>query len=297
MRFKFGYAGIPAEIYDRIYSKRAMICGDSGDFISKPIPPFANTGYSSVYADFFLESFHSLVSSDHYNNLRDTGFALIYINYPDVGAMDFVKKFFPFFLCIPVDWSLDSSRNVMVRQSTNQLLNKLRVATQHAKDAIPCVRKEIVEQDSRTPLLLPINNFRSKSLVSELEALQSELANHKDKQRAIVKRVQSIEQKHPRQRDDSGREKRSFFVDERRVEFRPPGRDRHAFARNQEGHPNRCLLSGRRRLGAPYDIAFHYDCTRGEDVLKGEFFGCHEPPSMHKGAPHLNIAPNDYVRP
>ncbi len=298
MRFVFGYAGIPFEVYDGIYNKRNWICGDSGEFISTPMRGGAGDAeYRQSDGNFFLSSFYKLIASDHHDGLRDTGFAVIYVNHPSPSTTVFARRFFPSILCILVDWTLDKTSGASVRRSKNQLLNQLKVATEHAKKGIPPIKKEVTERDNRTPLLLPIKNFKSNCLVAELEVLQTDLLHVSDKQQVIGRVIRNIENEHPRQRDDTERYGHSYFVDHRNIMFRPPGKDRHAFARPQSGHPETCLLSGRRRLGAPYDRAFHYDCTRGTGALKDLFFGCHEDPSVHEGTPHLNIAPNDFVRP
>jgi hypothetical protein len=183
------------------------------------------------------------------------------------------------------------------RRSKNQLLNVLKVATELVKRTIPPLKKEITERDNRTPLLLPIKNFKSSCLTAELEGLQRDISHIDDKRQVIARAVANIERDHPPQRDDNDKRGFAHFVDRRNIMFCPPGKNRHAFARPTMGHPETCLLSGRRRFGAPYDRAFHYDCSKGAGILKDVFFGCHEGASVHEGMPHLNIAPNDFVRP
>lgn len=298
MKFVFGYAGIPSVIYDDIYVRRSWIGGDTVQFVSTPLK--AGTGklsYKVADSNFFLRKFSQLIESDHHDQLNDTGFGLIYIDYPGSYTTDFVKRFFPFLLCIPIQWEPEDGTVTNIRRSKNKLLNLFQYATRRAKDTIVALKKELTERDSHTPLLLPVRNFYSGCLVDELDRLQRELPNSGNKVQAISESVKRIEQVHPRQRIADGYVKGgSFFLDSRNIRFKPPGRDRHGYARSGESHPEFCLLSSRRRLGAPYDRVFHYDCTRGSGVLKDHFFGCHEELSLREGNPHLNIAPNDFVR-
>lgn len=297
MRFVFGYAGIPSEIYDAIYSERTKICGDSVLFVGEPLRTKTkdwNPRYTQSHCNFFLRGFANLIREDHHNRLQDTGFALLFIRHEAVTTSGFVKQFFPSTLCIEIDWALDRTSKKTIRQSKNELLKRLKEATEEAKKAIPPLKKELTERDNRTPLLLPLKNFDSKRLVDQINDLQDSLAREGDKSGVIRRAVKVLEYHHPMQTPERGF--RKFFVDERKVEFRPPGSARHAFARVQSTHPETCLLAARRRLGAPYDHAFHYDCQKGSGNIRELFFGCHEERSMREGDPHLNIAPNDFVR-
>ncbi len=296
MRFAIGFAGIPHGIFDEVYARRQWICGDNVDFISIPIKAaeFGKT-YPNDHKSFFLKKFYDLLVTDHHNDLRDTGFALVHVHPPGMSSESFADCFFPSIFCTPIFWEFDQTTRALGRQSKNRLLNQLQVATNRAKKAIPALKKELTERDSRTPLLLPVRNFHSKCLVPELWQLQEDLISANDKSIAIENRVQEIQKKHPLSRDvDSSRS--SFFEDDRRIRFNPPGRERHAFARPKDGHLEQCLIAGRRRLGAPYDHAFHYDCTKDAVILRDHFFGCHEKSTEWVGKPHLNIAPNDFVR-
>jgi hypothetical protein len=299
MKFIVGYAGIPSSIYDEVRGRELHIL--SGDtqcrFVSRPLRP-AKSGelrYSKSDANFFLREFAVPLVNDNHNELCDTGVALIYVNYDASTTLAFANSFFPSVFTIPVD--IDLSLFHLSKHKAAEVKNKfvevLRRATTDARNSITVIKKEITEHDSRTPLLLPIRNFESKCLVPQLKDLQVALSSGQDKVSIVKNVIKHIENRHPLTQTD--RSPRRCFVDCRDIEFHPPGSARHAFARNYDQHPYSCFLSGRRRLGAPYDRAFHYDCIRG-NLIGGNFWGCHEEPSYRVGSPHLNIAPNDYVR-
>lgn len=300
MKFIIGYAGIPSRIYDDIAVKgRKNICGSNCEFMSFSLR--SKNGvmkYTQSDAEKFVGEFASRLKGDHENKLADTGFALIYIVHEADAdtTRRFVESFFPAILTIPVNWQLDETSDKTIKSSTQALADQLRLATDRVREIIPTIKKEVTEADSRTPLLLPIKNFKSKRLTPCLLKLQAELVNANDVNSLIKKAINSFVHDHPRQKSAFPRYQRDCFVDERKIEFNPPGKDRHGFPRAGNGHTDRCYLAGHRRFGAPYDHAFHYDCVRGKGNLSDEFYGCHSEPKRMEGNPHLNISPNDFVR-
>lgn len=296
MRFLFAYAGIPNCIFGSVQGQLSELCGDNGELIARPLHGMAGRSfrYSAADAEYYLGRFASRIESDHHNQLHDTGFALFYVTHDPETTLRFAERFFPSTLAFPVEWSLNLGSPAVVRASGNSLLRALRLATDRARARLPSLKKEVTEHASRTPLLLPVKNFHSDCLPVAIQGLQLALSQSAaDGRELIGNTVAQLTKRHPLE----FRAPRSrFFTDDRGIVFCMPGRDRHAFARPGGAHPDSCVLSGRRRLGAPYDKAFHYDCSRGGGNLRAEFFGCHEAESMREGNPHLNIAPNDFVR-
>jgi len=298
MRFLYAFAGIPQAVYDGVFARRQFVVQDDGDFFGAPLKRDA-FGYTPAYLDIFEKELARRVSGDHHRSLDETGFAVIYVSYGEAHDKQIDRRFFPSTLTVPVHWHLPYGTPTEVRASKNQLVNMLYDATRQAKSALDTLRNEAMKRANKTPLLLPLRNFRSEAFVPELELLSKNIRTATDKAAVINKFVRSIEAAHPPQPVPvEGRRKVKLegFVDEQQVLFAPPGRNRHAFARPAPGHLLTCLLSGRRRLGAPYDPAFHYDCTSSGARLSGNFYGCHEVESWRDGDPHLNIAPNDFVR-
>ena len=252
-------------------------------------------GYPNPHANFFLREFARLLQKDSQNRLSDVGFAVAYVS-THPGADTFAERLFPAVLTIPVDWQLKGYNRTTWGKSLAELNSLLRQAVIIARKTLPTLKKELTEQDSRTPWLLPVKNFRSAILVDRLRAVHEALREGADVPAELRDLRRDFEHTHPPQR--IGTNRRRCFVDDADIEFHPPGRARHAFARgNFQGHPPMCLVSGRRRLGSPYDRAFHYDCSKGEGVLKAVFSGCHTAAVKCTGNPHINVAPNDFVRP
>jgi hypothetical protein len=296
MKFVIGFAGIPHDVYEQVYKKRDAITTPEAEFVSTPLKPYVYT-YGEEHADFFSNEFERRIRDDHHNELADTAFAVIYVNHDDRSTAAFRKHFFPSTLVVSVDWAIEWGSPTTIRQSGNRLIDCLIVASKTVRSSLGPLKKELTERSNKTPFLLPTRNFRSQTFVHTLQQLQENLVVSGNKTDTIRTFAKTFERNHPLRQDDP--KKPWFFVDDRNIRFRAPGRDRHAFARPDYSgdHSHACLLAGRRRLGAPFDPAFHYDCTRGQENLKASFVKCHgEDESELEGDPHLNIAPNDFVR-
>lgn len=298
MNFIIGYAGLPSEVVSQLTQKQKLnITGVNAEFVTQSL--IAKEGvisYTKSHANFFTKEFATRLSCDHENLLKDTGFGLVYISYDQISTERFRNTFFPSLYAIEIEWNFDKSSKETIRQSISELLELMRVATNRLKDAIPIIKKEITEADGRTPLLLPVKNFESKWLVANLIEVQKTLIFERDKNNHLKKLINKFVNYHPRTQPTDHRYQRQCFVDRKNIEFNPPGQDRHGFPRAGFPHTDICFISGHRRLGAPYDHAFHYDCVRPGGNLKGDFWGCHSPKDKLEGKPHLNISPNDFVR-
>lgn len=298
MDFIIGYAGIPSEIYDEIIKNSVNITGINCTRISRPKKKGENNySYSESDANYFMKEFAKKLKDDHENKLSDTGFGIIYINHDEISSKKFEETFFPSTLCVPINWNADESNNKNLKKSIKELENLLRISTNEIKNSIPTIKKEVKEGDSRTPLLLPIKNFKSKNLIQILKNIQSLIPKENNKQEFIKSNIDRFVYHHPRMKPTQPRYTRNFFMDDHKIEFNPPGAARHGFPRSGPPHSESCFVSGHRRLGAPYDHAFHYDCIKGSGNLKGSFGGCHGEVSAKEGSPHLNISPNDFIRP
>lgn len=294
MRYVIGYAGIPAPAHVEFERSATKVCGQQTHHLSAALDSKPQLRYTQSHANHYLRKFAKLIEDDKQNKLEEVSFAIIYVQHDAQSTTEFAKCFFPSTLVIPVDWKMDQSSPTAQSISINLLIRQLADATHAAKQSLDVLKRLFREQTSRTPLLLPIRNFDSKCLFAELTALQAALPSAKDKEGAVKEREAIIKQSHPPQRLRS--KKRDCFVDDRDIEFHPPGKARHAVARVADGHGESCLLAGRRRLGAPFLTAFHYDCEKGAGNLRASLFNCHGGPQDYEGAPHINIAPNDFVR-
>lgn len=290
-KFFFGFAGIPQEIYQDVEreNKRYAL---AADFCIDKMPNCV--GYSQRNIDFFVNKFYRKISTGSNSEFSDTSFAIIYIKRDSVSTDFFVESFFPHMLLVPVQWKLETARGPNgMRASKNELISLLEQATAKARASLRVLRDELVSRASSTPILLPVKNFDSKQLLPMLRGLHGDLTN-KDvsSEEAIRRCVEGFKRSYPLQRINEKR----CFVDDSKIEFRPPGSHRHGYARAGGVHPPYCLLSGRRRFGAPYDPLFHYDCMKGErGNLKALLHSCHGPEAVWEGGPNINVAPNDNV--
>lgn len=294
MHFVFGYAGIPSEAYDYIYRMRNTLTNGNIEFEGVSGAP-----YESRHSKKLLHRFkeHTLKN----RGSETVGFAVIYVRADDESTARFEESFFPSILVFPVDWHLEGCRPDEVNRSCKKLFDLLLEATIRARIAIEALHKEVVERANRTPLLLPLRNFRSKQLRDWVLGLQGTIVsqqNASDADLTIKVAVKRFEAIHPLKKVEDVRRKQPCYIDDHEVEFHTPGKALHGMPHAIDGHPVSCFLEGYRRLGAPFNPSFHYDCVKGtRGNLKGSFFGCHGTEAeMIEGNPHINIAPNDYCR-
>ncbi len=306
LNFVFGYAGIPNEVYDSIIKMGQTLSGDKNTevFFAAPLKqtsPIIN----SSHINFLCNKFKAITLDEISENKGDSGFvsavgfAVIYVRSAQDNHDLFADAFFPSTLVLSVDWNLSGCNSKEINKSKNELFQLLLQATMRARMAIKMLHNEVTERRNRTPLLLPVKNFRSATLRNRLQSLQLNLAMAQT-EAAITENIQKIvdllKNDHPLKRIDNT--KMPCFLDDRKIEFHSPGSALHGLHRSSEEHPVGCLLGSYRRLGAPFHAAFHYDCKKGmRGNLKDLFCSCHEESeSTFEGKPHLNIAPNDFVR-
>ncbi len=302
MKFVIAYAGIPAgEAFDYINKMRQTLVGANTEFIGFPLRRFSG-GLSPDYAQPFLESFERRLATefDKATNFIKTSCAIIYLCADETANAAFEQQFFPAILPIAVSWESRGNSPDERRESEKKLFATLLTTTIRTRSILQALQRPLREQANKTPLLLPIRNFESRTYVGWLRTLQTNITSAENEQSAseiIRQAAEAFETIHPRQQV-SGTCKRSF-LDEREVEFRAPGAGRmHGLPSLKSAHPSQqCKLAAFRRLGAPFNAAFHYDAQKDSPKpLKGMFCGCHGAKSMMTGEPHLNIAPNDFIR-
>jgi hypothetical protein len=293
VRLLIGFAGIPQPVFDffRRAEEKLLEIGDAS--FAESCKRSDATYMAGEHAGFFLKNFAKAITADHHNRLSDTGFAVLYVS-SHHGSGDFAERLFPSVLTIPIDWELSGYNRTTFGRSFDTLRAQLRIGVQTARRAIPAIKKEVTENDGRTPLLLPVRNFRSDSLAPILRQVREGIVAEPGG--AVIRDARrQFESVHPPQK--IGTRNRRCFVDDSGLEFHSPGSARHGFARDVlDRHPPACLVNGRRRLGAPYDRAFHYDCQREGRQLSEEFLNCHGVTEARSKIAYLNVAPNDSLR-
>lgn len=300
MRFVFGYAGIPVGAYDYIYRMRKTLTDNNVEF-EGAIHGKAGSPFEPRHANLFLARFKEHAIKSRGNDKWKIGFAVIYVRSDLESTAKFEEAFFPSTLVFPVDWHLTGRSPQEINQSCKELFDLLLQATIRARIAIEALHKEVVERANRTPLLLPIRNFRSKLLRSWMRELQTKLASQRDVSTAdftLKAAVKQFEARYPLVLVEGPKRLQPCYLDDHNVEYHTPGKALHGLPHATDGHPVSCILGAYRRLGAPFNAAFHYDCRKGRrGNLKGQFFTCHEVEAVPmEGDPHINIAPNDFIR-
>lgn len=310
MNFVFGYAGIPIEVFDGIKQlEKDLASGVNTNteiIFAKPLKPsepvlssFHIRSLQNKFKERTLEE-RDAIKKGAGDLISNIGFAVIYVRTDQKIDDEFEEAFFPSTLVFSVDWQLAGYQKQEINASKNELFRLLLKATNCARVAIEALHKEATECKNRTPLLLPLKNFHSKTLRSRLQELQFDLANQQGKAAiaaTVKKTINLMKTDHPLKKVDDTKKKQPCFLDDRKIEFHSPGSALHGLPSPTEDHPVTCLLGGYRRLGAPFHAAFHYDCKKGGGNLKGRFDSCHGEAGNIEGDPHLNIAPNDFVRP
>lgn len=301
MRFVFAYAGIPSgDAYDFIQKKQATLASGNTEafFVAQGQrgTPFSERHTKKILSQFSQLAQHHIDKSSGFST---TGYAVIYVRSSNDNSAWLEDTFFPSTLTVPVDWEQSGQTPDERAKSHKELLERLFRASVRARVAIEVLHKELKEQSNKTPLLLPPRNFQSRILKSTLKNLQSRLltATEQPIAQSILKQVVAeFEVHHPRNPVDNVRLR--TFRDDRDIEFRSPGKAKHGVPDFGTKHPtDACILGGLRRLGAPFHAAFHYDAQKNSPKnLKGRFCMCHGAVEDMEGDPHLNVAPNDFIR-
>lgn len=297
MRHVLGYAGIPADIYNDVAQSGGRIAGADASFVGRPLP-LGQYSYTPTYVEAFRSLFSNRLRKANHSD-DEANYAAIFVHHEGMNANLLERALFPSVLAIGVEWAPVFGSRREVNEAKNDLVNRLRQASIRAKAALGVLKVEFSEQANRTPFLLPTRNFSSNDLVESLGAIQRHLPNAPNPAASLREERNRFERNHPAVLDTEWHPHQYFFTDHRNVRYRAPGKALHGVTHPEtEGHPDACVLEGRRRLGAPFHHGFHYDCSRTTgSKLKGAFHQCHHGIELMTGNPHLNIAPNDFVRP
>jgi len=292
MDYIFAFAGIPKRVFPEVLKYVTYIAPWKCKFILRPQ---LNKTYSLEDTKHYLRNFAQLLGKDSENQLHQTGFALIYIDNNDNETQNFAAAFAPHILTVGIAWHANMETTAArVAGSKNELVETLRLNSKNVKTTLDLLKREVGQKANKTPLLLPLKNFTSDVLSKNIFQLHENIVNEPDKQALINRTVRDIQRAHPLTATGG---RKSCFVDNRKISFHAPGRDLHGYIRSDGNHPDICMISANVRLGAKYPKAFHFDCSKDNQQLTGQFYGCHELEcSAAKGDPHLNISPNDHVR-
>lgn len=297
MQYIFGFAGLPAEVYCKLAKRLEKQVINHSAIIGRAHLA-CQLGYDEKDIHYFFQEFARFLSQDAKRSAPTrSADCLIYRTLEQQSTIWFAEAFFPELLVVPVSFFLDALTPTARRAQANIAIKEILTQVEMAKNVLKILEKELRERANRTPLLLPIKNFKSDVLACALFSLNQNLVAAVPAGQALNAFKSTFMHVHPEYTDPKASIKgRARYVDDRGIHFVPPGKGRHGFLRSQNGHPPKCLLSSHLRLGAPYHPAFHYDCIRGAGKLVGNFFGCHTTAKRYVGSPHLNIATNDFVR-
>jgi hypothetical protein len=298
MKFFFLCVGVPTEIYTAVRKERNFIGGLNTEVeLLGGNGPFG-TPYTAKTAKDAMAALQAKTAAEDKSD-TPRAFGVLYVSGGNNAVL--LNELFPSIYSVPVEWALSGYDRLLLSQSKNELVGLFREKAVVARAALEVVARELKEQAQRTPWLLPVKNFRSGRLVGDLESLQTELLGAVDRHALLKDRNNAFRQTHPPQRVTEGHHAdRSYFVDNAGIAFKPPGRDMHGFHQPVEGsgHTARCHVSSRRRLGAPYDRAFHYDCTKGDGATSAWLCSCHNAVAVQINSPkHINASTNDFTRP
>jgi hypothetical protein len=298
MHLLISFAGVPRSLYDDIYKKRQEIFGSGVTAVGVPLPVDVGGPYTENYINTLLKRVGNTLEEFDKRGTTDLGIGIIYLDYSSGTENRLVERFFPFALCVGIEeFTAGAQTGMSLRISKNELAKRLRHAAGTLRDTVPVIKKFVQSDANTTPILLPVRNFKSSRLRPMLSKVVSDVSGASDKMSVLREIIEEFKRHYPRTKIEGAA--RKCFVDDRGIAFNPPGSALHGFARGAggNGHNVTCWLAARLRLGAPYHRAYHYDCTAGGNRLEGYFYDCHDSFGPYRGNPHLNIAPNDYVRP
>jgi hypothetical protein len=220
------------------------------------------------------------------------GAAVIVVDPAPGEAESLSSSFFPMSFTVQARLP-DRENGKSAASMKNLLLSAISSAAKQARSGAKAACVEMEQWLTRTPLLLPLRNFRSDCLYQAMKNLADMLGESNEPEQLIRDTRLQIEKIHPRV---GSKKQQKYYLDSSGVSFCMPGRHLHGVARPSEGHPASCFLNGRIRLGGAIKDGFHYDCTKDGQALAGSRHNCHGEMGTYFGRPHLNIAPNDFIR-
>jgi hypothetical protein len=203
----------------------------------------------------------------------------------------FSGAFFPWTIVVKAELPKRAG-NAGARSIANLVFQALQSAANRGRSSVKAMTVEAKEWMNRTPLLLPLRNFDSKALRPELAHLFQELPDAQAPGDLLSATRKRIEKYHPR---IGSKKSQKYYVDDRGVRFKMPGRHMHGVAHRAEGHQTQCFLNGLLRLGGRIVEGFHYDCSVEGKRMRGSRSNCHDANEDVDGD-YVNIASNDFLR-
>lgn len=293
-------AGLGHDAVSEIENSAARFSGEEGnDPIARPIK--GDRGYRHGMSDGYLFDLGKRIRA--LPARADVSIVLAYANHPGRGTREFLEPFFPFAVTMPIEpfHSFEVPKHER-RKSLNDFLAKLQDDLKSLRSCASQMKDKLSGRNFST-LTLPVRNFRSDVLRSNLEALFGKLWQASDPAAMIEAAAQAIELVHPRkrikyeERNHSSDPNKPYFLDDLGRRFKSPGNDLHGLmAEVGEGHNIACLIASRVRIGGPILSGLHYDCDYFPyRPVTDTFSNCHDEPTTAKRTSHANIAPSDAV--
>lgn len=206
----------------------------------------------------------------------------------------------------PVEW-YKIKRPKDLNLAAKSLYKTLKKTVDGLEKQLRVLKDEIHERKTKTPLLLPFDNFDETGLELLCSEIQS-IPLDEDCKRSLSKIVSNFEKSFPKKRIPKhilkNIPKSKWHAQETKIErfcnpnslyFRTPGSfEEHGKARSALGdHFPNCWPRSVLRFGVPYSNGFHYDCVAKN--LKKDWTSCHNQ-LFRTSKTYLNIAPNDNIR-
>lgn len=247
--------------------------------------------YRNGMSEFFLRQLAKRL--EDISPSEDVGIGLAYVNYGGQREQ-FLRDFFPFAATTPIDpfypetWERKSRRAERAKaiKSVIEAIDKLRGKMRMMRD--------VLSGQNFSPLTLPVRNFESEVLRSQIGATFDALRAEDVSRDTILNSTATILTKHPLRKSE---DHKPFFEDDRGLRFRSPGSANHGVVRVVGiGHTASCLINGRVRLGGPLRAGFHYDCDHERGGLKATYPNCHDVQQASANGAYVNISPNDAIR-
>ena len=295
-------AGLPAGHFNRIQEQAPTIFGSKPIFLATSLHPETDGTYrpNAAHASQLLGVLTDRIKSEP--ALVRRGCGLLILHDPSFDPNACAKAFAPFALIRAVPFTgpviIGGRKGKM---NANAIAESLRTSFPQLARAVAAMNTEIESRLNRTPLLLPVRNFRGKIVATQIDHLVRALPWSDNPNAEIKAACQAIEARYPFGK--IGGSPRRCFKDDRNIQFRLPAKAHHGMAASVDPpHNPSCYLNGVLRLGARYEPGFHYDCIRDfsegrrELPLKSQFTDCHDMRGRYVGKPHVNIAPNDFSR-
>lgn len=186
-----------------------------------------------------------------------------------------------FYYPFSMDSNVNKSHGNLMSQSMAKLLKAFSIVHNHMNDATGI-----------SLMGLPIKNFKSNELAEIVEICNKwyMINDFSSKLQNSLSLLKTRRKPRPR----TGRKAPKFIIDDKDNLYEL-GKEEHAQIETGKPHVFFCYAAGHFRFGKRIDARKHYNVSKADGMISGEFLDCHGEECLVKPKTHINMFSNDYI--